>query len=141
MRTKRGGRNAPSLSQAVPIAVYGTLRIGQGNHQWSRPAVIKEVQDVTIKGRIYFAFGGRSGYPVAKLDEDGIIHADLLWWDYRHSDYIAMHRMERGAGYELRPAEVTLPGGESVNAFAWHYLHPPRGKLIRSGDWLAEARR
>lgn len=121
----------------VPVFVYGTLRIGEGNWLWARSAVRHEVSDVRASGRLYFV-SGQWGFPVAKLDEAGIIVGDVLWFDPAHPAYDDVMEMEIGAGYECREIEVTTSDdSERIDCIAFHYQGLPRGELIKDGDWKA----
>lgn len=127
----------PDAEDAVPVFVYGTLRYGEGNYQWCSDAVVAVLRDCHTDGRIYWV-SGRSGYPVAKLDEEGEIIGDILWFDPSHRAYHDVVAMEIGAGYEVRKVSVRCQGGELREASAFHYVRAPRGHLIPSGDWVRE---
>lgn len=116
------------------MAVYGTLRPGHGNHGWASDGVVDEILDGSISGAIY-CVGPMGSYPVAKLDEPGRIAVDVLVFDTDSPEYESVCRMERGAGYELRQVEVELTDGTTMTAGVWHYLRPPRGPKVDSGDW------
>lgn len=125
------------LGDLVPVFVYGTLRVGQGNFRWACEAVRSYIRDCTAEGRIYFVHD-RWGYPVAKLDETGTILGDVLWMDNRHPTYDEVYRMEISAGYEIRTVPVQTPDGE-LKCLAFHYIDKPRGVWIESGDWARES--
>jgi gamma-glutamylcyclotransferase (GGCT)/AIG2-like uncharacterized protein YtfP len=124
----------------VAMFVYGTLRPGQWNHSGDGE-VRPPMEGCTIEGRIYFVWDN-SGYPVAKLDEEGRIIGDVLFLDDESSEYESIVRMERGAGYEPRDVAVRIEDEDGTvrefGAVAWHYIDKPRGELIRSGDWHRE---
>lgn len=121
------------MGDLIPVFVYGTLRVGHGNHSWAIEAVRHYVTDVTAEGAIYFV-GPYGGYPVAKFDEPGTILGDILWMDAGHPTYREVVRMEIGAGYELRTVAVSTDEGE-VKCQAFHYIRRPGGPQIPSGDW------
>lgn len=123
----------------IPVFVYGTLRVGQGNFRWAQEAVRHVLLNCTTKGRIYFVHG-RRGFPVAKLDEEGTILGDVLWFDPQHPDFDGVVSMELGAGYEMKDVTVTTEDGE-LEACAFHYIWDDMGEWIRSGDWVSEANR
>lgn len=123
-----------------PIFVYGTLRKGEGNYQWASRCVDSVDEDATTPGHLWF-FGSRRSYPVAQFlpsSPDRII-GDVLWCNTKMREYQSMCSMEIGAGYEMRAIDVTLKGGEEIEAFGFHYLDTPDPALfIPSGDWRAE---
>lgn len=132
--------NEPSrleAESALPMAVYGTLRYGQSNFAWAQDAVLWCVRNVTFAGRLYYV-RGRQGFPVAKLDEPGLIQGDILFFDRDHIETQAVWDMESGAGYDARLIEVQDSDGNDWSAWAWHYLWNPRGQLIESGDWVGD---
>lgn len=122
--------------ELVPVFVYGTLRYGEGNYSWCQDAVRYVLRNCATEGRIYWVYGTQ-GYPVAKLDEDGKIKGDILWFEKDHPDYRDVVRMELGAGYEIRNVRVECEGGEHRDCLAFHYIGKPNGRLISSGDWVA----
>lgn len=118
----------------IPMVAYGTLRpnpeIGWNRDRGRGGECREPVLNVRISGRIY-----DHGFPVAKLDEEGQIVGDVLFYENEIPEWIV--RMEEGAGYELRPVEVRDESGRIImDAVAWHYCHQPRGKWIKSGDFL-----
>lgn len=123
------------MSELVPVFVYGTLREGQGNWQWAKEAVRHSDLNVRTSGRIYFC-SGRTGFPVAKLDEAGSIVGDVLWFDPDHPTFDDVVQMEVGAGYECRDIEVITSESETIECMAFHYAWRPRGDLIPDGDWV-----
>lgn len=125
----------PGTPGLLPCFVYGTLRSGQGNYHWCQAAVRRETLNVRANGRLYFV-SGHTGYPVAKLDENGIILGDVLWFDPVHPDFDAVVQMETGAGYECRDIEVLTEESERIDCMAFHYIWTPRGELIPDGDWI-----
>jgi hypothetical protein len=46
-----------------------------------------------------------------------------------------MVEMEIGAGYELKSI-VCQNGDRDIDAYGFHYVGSPRGKLIEGGDWV-----
>lgn len=121
----------PESMEPVPVFVYGTLRVGEGNYSWCADAVVEVREDCTTQGRIY-----DHGYPVAKFDEQGTIKGDVLWFDPTHRAYERVCRMEFGAGYgmvEIKAEDSET--GEVIPCWGFHYMHMPRGALIESGDW------
>lgn len=125
--------------ETVPMAVYGTLRLGEWNFEWCQRGVLYVVENVTFPGRIYFV-SGKHGYPVAKLDEPGRIKGDILFFEKEHRELHAVWDMESGAGYEPRMIDVEDSEGNDWQAWAWHYQYQPSGELITSGDWVKETR-
>ena len=122
------------MADLVPMFVYGTLRPGSYNAWYASDRVDR---DCTVNGRIYFV-SREGGYPVAKLDEEGTIHGDVIWLEDDSDDYAAICAMEEGAGYTSRWVEVVDSEGQSYEAWAWHYDYEPGGRWIESGDWRRE---
>lgn len=118
----------------IPVFVYGTLRIGEGNYLWAREAVRHETPDVTTKGRIYFV-RSRITFPVAKFERDGTIKGDLLWFDPEHPVFSEVVDMEVGAGYVVQEIEVEDTRGDTHEALGFQYLMEPQGDWIQNGDW------
>lgn len=118
--------------------VYGTLRIGMNNYQWASGDVIDEIPNVTTTGGLYFV-GPMGGFPVAKLDEPGLIHGDLLTYPEDSFDWQRIYSMEAGAGYRLVEITVKTKAGELIPAVAWHFCHNPGGLKIPDGDWVRAA--
>lgn len=124
----------------LPMAVYGTLRFGQSNFSWAQEGVLFIVRNVVFPGRLYYVHG-RQGFPVAKLDEPGLIHGDILFFDREHPETQAVWDMESGAGYSIKGIEAQDSEGNDWNALAWHYDWSPRGQLIESGNWVEDRSR
>lgn len=122
----------------VPVFVYGTLRYGEGNFHWCADAVKAVEKDCTASGAIYFAWTGKSTYPVARFDERGTILGDILWFDRYDPLYDRVVEMEQGAGYISVPVKVTAPDGAVYVCDAFHYCRTPQGEKITSGDWASE---
>jgi gamma-glutamylcyclotransferase (GGCT)/AIG2-like uncharacterized protein YtfP len=121
--------------------VYGTLRIGGGNHSWLNPeAMVDSVEDCTARGTLYVA-----GIPYVDFKHrDYTIHGDLVVLKATHPGTIHVSRVEYGAGYRAMMIPVTLPGYRrpTVRALAWHFqptkLDHRHLTLVEDGDYLAE---
>lgn len=122
----------------IKAFVYGTLRIGQYNYEWSSGDVVDEIANVTTTGDLYFVDPYGRGYPVAKLDGSGTIIGDVLVYPDDSDDWAKVYYMESHAGYELREIVVDTPAGP-LGAVAWHYVHRPVGPKIEDGDWCRAA--
>lgn len=116
----------------IACFVYGTLRPRAWNDRGGYENIRREC---TVEGKVYWV-SGRSGYPVAKLDESGRISGDVLWFPKNSGEWHSIVRMEEGAGYELWDVTALASNGDEIPAVAWHYRGVPRGKLIPDGDWL-----
>lgn len=118
-----------------PLFVYGTLRTGQPLEPWLT-GVTEEVTPAFIAGCLYPCYSGK--YPVAKLNERGLIHGEVRYCrlDVPLYDCIAM---ERQAGYEMWEVNLFDFEGRCLEekVFAFHYPHRvPTNRLIQSGDWV-----
>lgn len=132
---------SPRSEPLVPIFVYGTLRVSHGNYEWCKGAVRQTQQGAVAIGTIWFAYEGRTAFPVAKFDRgDTRIVGDVLWFDPSHRAFDEVVSMEYGAGYVLTEIEVEHEG-QTMECHTFHYLHEPRGEQIKSGDWAAESAR
>lgn len=117
--------------------VYGTLRPGQGNHRWVRPAVLEEILDCTTTGVMH-----AHSYPWVDFDQEGTVLGALLLMDTDDRITQDMINMELGAGYTQRQVPVKLtPGAEpALMAWAFHYPAMKHGTRyvnhVPSGDFL-----
>ncbi len=121
----------------IPLFVYGTLRIGEGNYRWASMDVVEEIPNVTIRGDLYF-FSPRASFPVAKLDGQGAIKGDILFYEPDSRCFEDVCEMELHAGYEMRQTWAKV-NGSMEPVVAWHYIHDPRGEKIEDGDWIRAA--
>lgn len=127
--------------ELVPMFVYGTLRIGEGNYQWAGMDVVDELRNVTVPGDLYY-FRQGAAFPVANLDGGGIIKGDVLYYELDSECLQDVVQMEVGAGYELRETTATHPDGTTFFVVAWHYPWELTGPKIDDGDWIrAESER
>jgi len=119
------------------LFVYGTLRPGHWNFRMLERAVTECHENAMTTGALYHVGGGSDEhpiYPVAKLDETGLLFGTLLLVDDLHQGVERARRMELGAGYEERTIQVVV-GTRTIPAVAFHYRHEPSGPQIASRDW------
>lgn len=130
------------MSEILPVFVYGTLRVGEGNFEWIQDCVVEYDQDVTAFGHIWF-YHSIGSYPVAKFAQTtDTIKGDVLWCNSDHRMYERMVAMEVGAGYEFKEIEVVLSNGVRQDVMGFHWLGTPRSSLyIEHGDWRAAMER
>lgn len=110
--------------------VYGSLRPGEYNYDRVGGSS-HDPQPGTISGRLYDTGWG---YPQAKLDEEGTIIGDVVYFGNDNWKHIVS--MEEGAGYEMHEVTVTFADGSTATHAAWHYKGIPHGNAVESGDWL-----
>ncbi len=123
------------------IFVYGTLRPGEYNDR-GFCGLAKEIKRGTTTGKMFNRRGRTPVFPVVDFDGEGTIIGDLLIdMPERHQEVRAVHRMEIGAGYELREIKVDCDG-ETYSAIAYHWdfsadrYNSTVGIQIEDGDWL-----
>lgn len=119
----------------IELFVYGTLRTGQPLESWLEPCTVEKTMAMCIRGRIYPSYNGH--YPVAFLDEDGLIHGEVRKCSLSEPFYATV-KMEMRAGYKLQRVPLLSKAGlsEGRSVMAFHYMgrHPTKN-CIPSGDW------
>lgn len=127
----------------VNLFVYGTLRPGGTLYDhWISEAVEEIYEIATTRGSLYHVHSGPGFlYPVAKLDEKGLVRGTVLRCRAGSPALAETIRMETNAGYEVWLVEVNVLGLGMFPCKSFHYPHSPKGKKIVSGDWLAEVKR
>jgi gamma-glutamylcyclotransferase (GGCT)/AIG2-like uncharacterized protein YtfP len=113
--------------------VYGSLRPGDYNHE--RVGGSTDARPATTKGQLY---DSGHGYPLAKLDEEGTIVGDVVYFGPEAWKDIV--DMEEGAGYVMQEVTVTFTDDDSSATIpAWHYerdIEPDWQDPVSSGDWF-----
>lgn len=132
-------------AEHLPVAVYGTLRHGQGNYRHFLDGQTVAEQRGTVAGARMFDYGG---FPFVRLtdnpdervvvevmspDSDG--YADTL----ARLDMLEGYRPGRDGNLYVRTeVMVSLAGGGEV--MAWMYVAGDDGRAglprISSGDWV-----
>jgi gamma-glutamylcyclotransferase (GGCT)/AIG2-like uncharacterized protein YtfP len=116
------------------IAVYGSLRKGEYNHQGEFAKQAVHINTGLIHGA---ELVGGHAYPwlLESDDEDSSVVAEV--YDIPDDTFNWIEAMEVGAGYERRPVQVVV-GAVKMDADAYFFATPdaldeyPR---ITSGDW------
>lgn len=142
------------LYTRLPVAVYGTLRTGQGNHARllaNNPAVLSMVVG-TIEGYELHGLGGRGGLPIVIPKPDSLITVEVvLIDDSREGDLLRddLDRLESfkpydpsGSGIYDRVLAQAVIDGSAVEC--WLYAAGEavdQASLgdhtrIASGDWV-----
>lgn len=125
----------------IKVFAYGTVRPGGHNYRRVSKGIVNLIRHCTTEGRIYSLthFGG---YPLARFDEEGTVHGDILIYENQSSPgFRYLCNMEIGAGYSLQPIQVSqLDDNQRVvevhDCFAFQYEGSPNPDyLIESGDW------
>lgn len=121
---------------AVELFVYGTLRTGQPLENWLEPCTVEKTMGVCVRGRIYPSYNRH--YPVAFLDESGLIHGEVRTCSLSEPFYATV-KMEMRAGYKLQRVPLLDKEGSFMGrrVMAFHFLgrHPTKN-CIPSGDWV-----
>ncbi|MFF7751261.1 gamma-glutamylcyclotransferase family protein [Streptomyces sp. NPDC007971] len=139
----------PPPRDPLPFFVYGTLRPGEANHDLFLRGRIRTEEPGRLPGAVLY---DGPGYPYA-VEEPGTggISGELVTALPRTYDPLLteLDRLEEYVPgdprnlYERVARDVVRTDGTAVRA--WVYLAAPgvaarlraRGRLIRSGDWLA----
>ena len=119
------------------VAVYGTLKRGEGNHG------VMEADGGKFVGKAktihsYCMYGGW-GFPrVTKDAEVSPIHVEVFEVDTtQHMDSLEGH--PNFFRREQVQVALDMPNGEEVVNLAWMYFHPPvsgGGDIVEDGLWL-----
>lgn len=119
----------------IDLFVYGTLRTGQPLADWLESSTLWK-RPAYIKGTLYPIYSG--AYPVAFLDEDGLIFGEIRTCAMTDS-FIQCVMMEQGAGYVPLEVPVLDKDGKDTEKLcvAFHFPHRKPGTArITSGDWV-----
>lgn len=125
------------MEDRIPMFVYGTLRPhGRGSQSWGYTDEPIN-RHATISGKMWFSYGDH-GYPVVKVDQEGTIVGDIIYYDPTSAIYHHVCDVETGAGYKIVEAKATCLDGSEETVMVWHYKRDTRRLTpIPSGDWLA----
>lgn len=115
------------------VFVYGALRQGSWNHG-------------LLRGRRYLGQGATKDEHVLYVDHIPYVAKEPVSrirgevWAVDDACLAALDELEQHPGeYRREQVAIELDSGETLAA--WLYFHPaPRGRLVRSGDFLAQGR-
>lgn len=115
------------------IAVYGTLRRGDGNHRYLRGQKLLSTE--RVEGFEMFNLGGSYPY-IARGGDD--ITVEL--YDVTEDVLAPIENMERGAGYQMCKVKTTLGLADifymEEKTHAKYQTGRSRPPKVVSGDWL-----
>lgn len=119
--------------KAIPLFVYGTLRVGQPLHYWLAPCVL-DVQTGTVNGHDLMTLDGIP-FPFM-VHGGGGVTGDLFWCE-PGLDLTRTIQMEVGAGYRFRMVDV-YTDSDVLPIPAGVFVAPrERGmRRIECGDWV-----
>lgn len=127
---------------ATQVAVYGTLRLGEGNWAWALRDTATHLGRGAVAG--FRLHGAGLGFPYAVPTDDtsGAIVVDVFTVD---PDTMAqLDRLEGFPSHYLRtPTPYRLDDGTTGTAWLYHPADADRfpaddPRIISSGDWLAD---
>lgn len=126
--------SAVIAAEHVRVAVYGTLRHGEGNHAWSLKGLPWAVGN--IDGSLFYVRGDRGAYPVCVLGTGERTVVEV--YDVPIDVYDEVARMELGAGYDAVTVDVANAAGPATwraVVFGWS-PDRPHGAPVAANDWL-----
>lgn len=132
--------------KAIPLFVYGTLRVGEALYSYYNSGVVKERHEATSPGVLYFPFHYQ--FPGARFDEEGTIIGDILWYPLSAASLLEVITMELRAGYSLVKVNVTYerktgrPHRKEIEALAFQHNYSDSScERVPGGDWKSVAAR
>lgn len=118
------------------FAVYGTLRLNQGNYKRILKNNSKHIKTVNIPGFEMFSLGGFPGIKRSN-DKNSTIVADIFEVSCpetkRNLDYLEGYNKETDSGMYLR-RKIKLQNENDCEIYIWNY--EDRGVVIEDGDWV-----
>lgn len=118
------------------FAVYGTLRLNQGNYERILKNNSKHIKTINIPGFEMFSLGGFPGIKRSS-NENSTIVADLFEVSCpetkRRLDILEGYNKGTDSGMYLR-RKVKLHNEEDCEIYIWNY--EDRGTFIENGDWV-----
>lgn len=124
------------------VAVYGTLRLGQGNYSRLLKDTDAEHVGVDHIAGTLFSLGGFPGI-ITGPNHQGLVEVDVFYLPEPSRDWL-LSRLDRLEGYDptgrpehcmyLRKWTVTKLG-KMVYYYEWNN-EPPEDRIISSGNWL-----
>ena len=129
--------DSPGSPDVIPLFVYGTLRTGQGLHDWIADAVV-DSEPATVVG---YELRDLGPYPLMIPAEGQVVYGELMWVKRTHPATMRTIAMELRSGYTLDMPEVE---GDNVNvpipALCFVYpdaLAASRLPRVPENDWIA----
>lgn len=116
------------------IAVYGSLRHGEGNHAWSLAGLPWAYGNVD--GSLFHVAGDDAPYPVCVLGTGERTVVEV--YDVDEETYLRIEAMEVGAGYvavDVPVANAAGPATYTATIFGWS-PDRRRGAPVPANDWL-----
>ncbi|MBW2451383.1 MAG: gamma-glutamylcyclotransferase [Deltaproteobacteria bacterium] len=131
-----------SLSEHLPLFVYGTLRPGGSNFARFLQEHAKRIQSASVSGQIYWHVEGDYPYLVNGpgrvtghlIEIDPEVWPNLLAEIDRLEDYDMQNEAE--SWYVRRRITATLANGQRQTCWTYFWNRQCSGRLIEHGDWL-----
>ena len=117
----------------MKIAVYGTLRQGDYNHE----AILFGEEPLMTTRLFGYDMYSNGAYPYV-VEGEGEIKVEI--YDVNFGDFLTIANMEYGAGYDVK--EVETPVGTALLFVYPPELHAQRvaKHQIENGDWISWVR-
>lgn len=117
------------------FAVYGTLRLGQGNYKRILENNSRHIKTINIPGFKMFSLGGFPG--IKRAEEESSIVADIFEVSCpetkKRLDMLEGYNKEFDSGMYLR-RKIELDNNEDCEIYVWNYSD--EGPSIKNGDWV-----
>lgn len=125
------------------VAVYGTLRKGQGNYRALKlDEQAEHIETTAIQGTM-FSLGGFPGV-LTGGNHKGRVVVDVFYLPEEHRDKL-LSRLDRLEGYNPHQPDskhnmyvrkvTTTESGRMVFYYEWNW-EPPGSRVVEHGDWV-----